>query len=116
MANLWQKLTSHDGNGWWNLPQSGNRVRKQPTLPLGPPTPPATYLQARRPMLIPGLRRHWLLLGHWSLGQHSPVAGQKFPPAGQRQSLRTACRGFVAAAGWFSLESIGWPPRSRYGR
>lgn len=22
MANLWQKLTKHDGNGWWNLPRS----------------------------------------------------------------------------------------------
>jgi cytochrome c oxidase subunit 4 len=21
MANLWQKLTKHDGNGWWNLPR-----------------------------------------------------------------------------------------------
>jgi caa(3)-type oxidase subunit IV len=24
MANLWQKLTSHDANGWWNLPQSAS--------------------------------------------------------------------------------------------
>ena len=22
MANLWQKITRHDGNGWWNLPHT----------------------------------------------------------------------------------------------
>lgn len=30
MANLWQKLTQHDGNGWWNLPHG-------PSNELNPP-------------------------------------------------------------------------------
>ena len=30
MANLWQKLTKHDGNGWWNLPHT-------PSNELNPP-------------------------------------------------------------------------------
>jgi cytochrome c oxidase subunit 4 len=30
MANLWQKFTKHDGNGWWNLPHG-------PSNELNPP-------------------------------------------------------------------------------
>jgi cytochrome c oxidase subunit IV len=30
MANLWHKLTQHDGNGWWNLPHG-------PSNELNPP-------------------------------------------------------------------------------
>ena len=30
MANLWQKLTYHKGNGWWNLPQSASAETNPP--------------------------------------------------------------------------------------
>jgi cytochrome c oxidase subunit 4 len=30
MANLWQKLTMHDGNGWWNLPHSSSNDPNPP--------------------------------------------------------------------------------------
>ena len=30
MANLWQKLTRHDGNGWWNLPHTASNELNPP--------------------------------------------------------------------------------------
>jgi hypothetical protein len=30
MANLWQKLTGHDGNGWWNLPHTASNELNPP--------------------------------------------------------------------------------------
>jgi cytochrome c oxidase subunit IV len=30
MANLWQKLTHHDGNGWWNLPHGPSNEPNPP--------------------------------------------------------------------------------------
>lgn len=30
MANLWQKLMHHDGNGWWNLPHGPSNEQNPP--------------------------------------------------------------------------------------
>jgi cytochrome c oxidase subunit 4 len=30
MANLWQKFTRHDGNGWWNLPHTASNELNPP--------------------------------------------------------------------------------------
>ena len=30
MANLWQKLTYHRGNGWWNLPHTASQEPDPP--------------------------------------------------------------------------------------
>ena len=30
MAKLWQKLTRHDGNGWWNLPHTASNELNPP--------------------------------------------------------------------------------------
>tara|TARA_A100001037_G_scaffold207612_1_gene185991 strand:+ start:4005 stop:4448 length:444 start_codon:yes stop_codon:yes gene_type:complete len=30
MANLWQKLTHHKGNGWWNLPHTASNELNPP--------------------------------------------------------------------------------------
>jgi len=30
MANLWQKLTYHKGNGWWNLPHTASQEPNPP--------------------------------------------------------------------------------------
>ena len=30
MTNLWQKLTYHKGNGWWNLPQTASQESDPP--------------------------------------------------------------------------------------
>jgi cytochrome c oxidase subunit 4 len=30
MANLWQKFTRHDGNGWWNLPHTDSNELNPP--------------------------------------------------------------------------------------
>lgn len=36
MANLWQKLTHHPGNGWWNLPQNkSNELNPEYEGPIG---------------------------------------------------------------------------------
>jgi cytochrome c oxidase subunit 4 len=36
MANLWQKLTRHDGNGWWNLPHTAsNELNPEHEGPIG---------------------------------------------------------------------------------
>lgn len=36
MANLWQKLTHHDGNGWWNLPHNkSNELNPEYEGPIG---------------------------------------------------------------------------------
>jgi cytochrome c oxidase subunit 4 len=36
MANLWQKLTGHDGNGWWNLPHTAaNELNPPYEGPIG---------------------------------------------------------------------------------
>jgi cytochrome c oxidase subunit 4 len=36
MANLWQKLTGHDGNGWWNLPHTAsNELNPAHEGPIG---------------------------------------------------------------------------------
>lgn len=36
MANLWQKLTHHDGNGWWNLPHTkSNELNPEHEGPIG---------------------------------------------------------------------------------
>jgi cytochrome c oxidase subunit 4 len=36
MTNLWQRLTQHDGNGWWNLPHtSSNELNPDFEGPIG---------------------------------------------------------------------------------
>jgi len=36
MANLWQKLSGHDGNSWWNLPKNrSNELNPQFEGPIG---------------------------------------------------------------------------------
>ena len=36
MANLWQKITRHDGNGWWNLPHTAaNELNPPHEGPIG---------------------------------------------------------------------------------
>ncbi len=30
MTNLWQKLTHHEGNGWWNLPHTASQDENPP--------------------------------------------------------------------------------------
>ena len=30
MANLWRRLTHHDGNGWWNLPHTASNEPNPP--------------------------------------------------------------------------------------
>ncbi len=38
MPNLWQKLTQHDGNGWWNLPHGPSNEPNPPHEgPVGGP-------------------------------------------------------------------------------
>ena len=58
MSNFWKDITSHKGNGWWNLPET----TQSETNPIN-----------EGPISIPWLKKIWNIISHGNVEHAGPT-------------------------------------------